>query len=92
MSTEQEMQYLGKINFSIPVSEYTQYLFENMIEEKLSFGEIFNNIKKSLNKEIETQDLIEETNKVLQVFIDCGAMLLRNKNVPPFPKLGDIEK
>ncbi len=76
---------LGDATLNIPVSQYTEHLFRNMIDGTKSFKEIFKGIEKDMGKKIKDGDLASEVNRVFPALEEAGALLLRNKkiDIPP---------
>ena len=76
---------LGDATLNIPVSQYTEHLFRNMIDGTKSFKEIFKGIEKDMGKKIKDGDLAAEVNRVFPALEEAGTLLLRNKKVdiPP---------
>lgn len=76
---------LGDVTLNIPVSQYTEHLFRNMIGDKKSFRELFKAVEKDMGKKIKDGDLAAEVNRVFPALEEAGALLLRNKKVdiPP---------
>lgn len=77
----------GNLETVLPVTNFTKYLFKYMISETLSFREIFDKACEELGEKIEDKILIQNVKNTLTVLQDSGLLLLRNKNVGPFPSL-----
>ena len=79
---------LGDVTLNIRVSQYTEHLFRNMIDDKKSFRELFKAVEKDMGKKIKDGDLAAEVNRVFPALEEAGALLLRNKKVdiPPMMK------
>jgi SAM-dependent methyltransferase len=73
---------LKNVNISLPISNYTKYIFKHMIDESKSLGEIFDLIRQELQHDIDDKVLIAEVKKIFAPFLLTGIMLLRDKSVP----------
>ncbi len=71
------------INISIPLSEYTLPFLKAMGDEinTKSFGEILEEMNKTLGKKVDEKSYVEFLQKTLPVFVDSGILLLRDKSV-----------
>ncbi|WPY00551.1 Class I SAM-dependent methyltransferase [Candidatus Trichorickettsia mobilis] len=74
------------LNVSLPVVNFTKYLFKYMISETLSFREIFNAIIAEIGEKIDDKLLIQNIKNTLMPFEKAGVLLLRHKNVDLFKK------
>lgn len=85
MNFSWKSDFLGDATLHLPVSQYTEHLFRNMIDGKKSFKEIFAAIEKDMGKKIKQSDLILEVQRLFKPFEMSGVSLLKNKNVdiPP---------
>jgi len=72
---------LKNVNINLPISNYTKYIFKNMVDESKSLQEIFDSIRQELNHEIEDQTLIAEVKRIFAPFLLTGIMLLRDKSL-----------
>ncbi len=79
--------FLGDSTIYIPVSQYTEHLFRNMIDGKKSFKEIFQGIEKDMGKKIKDTDLMGEVNRIFPMLEEAGISLLRNKKIDIVPMM-----
>lgn len=79
--------FLGDVSLNIPVSEYTEHLFRNMIGDSKSLKEIFKGIESDMGHKVKESDLVTEINKIFPVMIESGALLLRNKDASIEPMM-----
>lgn len=84
-----QYQTLGDVTVTLPVTSFTKYLFKYMIDETMSFREIFDAAMTDMGKKIEDKLLIEQVKNTLTILHNAGVLLLRNKNVGPFPMLSN---
>ena len=84
-----QYQTLGDVTVTLPVTSFTKYLFKYMIDETMSFREIFDAAMTDMGKKIEDKLLIEQVKNTLTILHNAGVLLLRNKNVSPFPMLSN---
>lgn len=73
--------FLGDSSLQLPVSQYTEHLFRNMIGSKYSLKEIFTNIEKDMGKKIKHSDLVAEAQRIFCNLEGVGVLLFRNKNI-----------
>ena len=64
------------LNVSLPVVNFTKYLFKYMISETLSFREIFNAIIAEIGEKIDDKLLIQNVKNTLIPFQKAGVLLL----------------
>ncbi len=55
----------------------------------MSFREIFDAAMSQMDEKIEDKLLIGQVKNTLAILHEAGVLLLRNKNVGPFPKLSN---
>ena len=79
----------GDLNINLPVTSFTKYLFKYMINENMSFREIFDATMAETGEKIDDKLLTQNVKNTLTILQEAGAMLLRNKNVAPFASLFD---
>jgi len=79
----------GNATVALPATSFTKYLFKYMIDETMSFREIFDAAMADMDKKIEDKLLVEEVKNTLTILHNAGVLLLRNKNVGPFPMLSN---
>lgn len=77
--------FLGDVSFNLPVSQYTEHLFRNMIGDSKSLKEIFKCIERDMGHKIKESDLMAEIKRIFPVMIESGALLLLNKNISITP-------
>ncbi|WP_342278683.1 class I SAM-dependent methyltransferase [Candidatus Tisiphia endosymbiont of Myopa tessellatipennis] len=75
---------LKDINITIPISNYTKYVFKQMIDGGKSLQEIFDLIREDLQQEISNETLLLEVKNIFAPFFTTGIMLLHDKSVKPF--------
>ncbi|WP_375333897.1 class I SAM-dependent methyltransferase [Candidatus Tisiphia endosymbiont of Xenochironomus xenolabis] len=76
--------WLKNINIAIPVSNYTKYVFKQMIDGGKSLQEIFDLIREELQQEISNEALLSEVKTIFAPFFTTGIMLLHDKSVKLF--------
>ena len=72
---------LGDVTISLPISKYTEHFFKHMIGDKKTLKEIQESISKDTGKKVTDSEFMSEVNRIMPVFEDAGALLLRKKNV-----------
>ncbi|MFU7503309.1 MAG: class I SAM-dependent methyltransferase, partial [Candidatus Tisiphia sp.] len=75
---------LKDINITIPISNYTKYVFKQMIDGGKSLQEIFDLIREDLQQEISNESLLLEVKNIFAPFFTTGIMLLHDKSVKLF--------
>lgn len=75
---------LKDINITIPISNYTKYVFKQMIDGGKSLQEIFDLIREDLQQEISNESLLLEVKNIFSPFFSTGIMLLHDKSVKLF--------
>ncbi|MDX2050183.1 MAG: class I SAM-dependent methyltransferase [Rickettsiaceae bacterium] len=79
------------VNISIPLSDLSLPLFENLDQKPhKTIGEIFDNIK-SVRPKASKEDILSEINKILNVFIETGILVLKHKSLVKSTKENSIE-
>ncbi|WPY00773.1 SAM-dependent methyltransferase [Candidatus Trichorickettsia mobilis] len=72
------------INLLLCMSEYTKYIFKNMIDGTKSLQEIFDAIRQELNRDLSDELLINEAKIALTPFFEAGILFLRHKSIAPY--------
>lgn len=75
---------LKNVNIAIPVSNYTKYVFKQMIDGGKSLQEIFDLIREELQQQISNEALLFEVKTIFTPFFTTGIMLLHDKSVKLF--------
>lgn len=73
--------FLGDVSINISVSNYTEYLFRNMIDETKSLSEIHKAMEKDIGKKISDTEFLGELKRIFPVLEEVGALILRHKTV-----------
>jgi len=79
---------LGDVTISLPISKYTEYFFKHMIGDNKTLKEIQESISKDMGKKVTDSEFMNEVNRIMPVFEDSGALLLRKKKVDIAPMMG----
>ena len=79
---------LGDATINLPISKYTEHFFRNMIGDKKTLKEIQESISKDMGKKVTDSEFMNEVNKIMPIFEDSGALLLRKKKVDFAPMMG----
>ena len=77
--------FLPNASINIPVSNYTEFLFRNMINADKSLKEIHDAIEKDIGKKVSETQFMVELNKIFPIMIEAGVLLFRNKKVKVAP-------
>lgn len=72
------------INITIPISQYTKYIFKQLIDDNQSLQEIFDATRADMQQQVNNEVLLTEVKNVLAPFFLTGLMLLRDKSVQLF--------
>jgi hypothetical protein len=71
------------------ISYLVNYISLTDKSETTSFREIFDAAMTQMDEKIEDKLLIGQVKNTLAILHEAGVLLLRNKNVGPFPKLSN---
>ncbi len=71
---------LNNVNISMSILANTKYIFKYMAEEK-SLGEIFDIVRKELNKDISNKALLNEVKNVFAPLLSTNILLLKSKSL-----------
>ena len=71
---------LNNVNISMSVLANTKYIFKYMAEER-SLGEIFDMVRKELNKDISNKVLLNEVKNVFAPLLSTNILLLKSKSL-----------
>ncbi len=72
------------VNILLCISDYTKYIFKNMIDGAKSLQEIFDTIRQELNRDLSDELLINEAKTALAPFFEAGILFLRHKSINPY--------
>lgn len=71
---------LNNVNISMSILANTKYIFKYMAEER-SLGEIFDIVRKELNKDISNKALLNEVKNVFAPLLSTNILLLKSKSL-----------
>lgn len=77
--------FLQDVSINISVSNYTEFLFRNMIGKDKSLGEIHKAIEKDIGKKVSDSEFLGELNRIFPIMEEVGALLFRNKKISIAP-------
>ena len=77
--------FFADLSINLPVSQYTEHLFRNMISGDKSLAELHKAIEKDLGKKVSDSEFLGELNRIFPIMEEVGVLLLRNKKISIAP-------
>jgi len=72
---------LKGVSLCIPITQYTKYMFEQVIAPGKSMLEIFDSVREEMQQDVSNSHLLQEAYNVFSPFFDTGTMLLCDKSL-----------